>query len=141
MLTQFFVVIFALSTALVPTAVSYLTSTSTCQAGDELDDGPSCLAPETVGGEYVQIGGTIERPDPQDLSAGHNPASGIGFQPPAIVIDSVGESWCDLQRLPCVPWTPPVDAATGPVSISDIATFRPQAPTAGMQPNQWMIVG
>ncbi|MGV8912838.1 MAG: PKD domain-containing protein [Rhodoglobus sp.] len=94
-----------------------------------------------VDDESVSVSATIDTPSTGGADPSENWESGIGLEAPAIVIDSVGESWCDLQRLPCVPWTPPVDAATGPVSISDIATFRPQAPAAGMQPNQWMIVG
>ncbi|QYH37158.1 hypothetical protein FFT87_07855 [Salinibacterium sp. M195] len=60
------------------------------------------------------------------------------------VLDDVGEAWCDIQRLECVPWTAPAAAAAGgtaPITIADIATFRPQTPTAAMQPHLWMIVG
>ncbi|MBH0009060.1 PKD domain-containing protein [Salinibacterium sp. SWN1162] len=62
-------------------------------------------------------------------------------------LDNVEEAWCDIQRIECVPWTRPAEdddaatAATAAITISDIASFRPQAPAAAMQPNQWMIVG
>ncbi|WP_231601154.1 PKD domain-containing protein [Salinibacterium sp. SWN167] len=71
-------------------------------------------------------------------------ADGVAYIPVDDELDSVEEAWCDLQRIECVPWTPPAedaDGETGPITISDIASFRPQAPAAGMQPNQWMIVG
>ncbi|WP_341952513.1 hypothetical protein [Salinibacterium sp. TMP30] len=95
----------------------------------------------------VEVVGTIET-DATGQSGGSsssdNSADGVDFDAGTAVevVDSVGESWCDLQRLPCVPRTPPAtEVETGPVTISDIATFRPQQPAAGMQPNQWMIVG
>ncbi|MGV8913026.1 MAG: PKD domain-containing protein [Rhodoglobus sp.] len=72
---------------------------------------------------------------------GESSSGGINYEPEVDVLDSVSEAWCDIQRIECVPWTPPANDATGPVSISDLATFRPQSPSASMQPNQWMIVG
>ena len=51
------------------------------------------------------------------------------------------DNWCIIPRVPCLIPEPAEIAAAGPVAVTDIATFRPQPPTAGMQPNQWMIVG
>jgi len=94
----------------------------------------------------VELGASTELPGSGVDSTDESAAPIVSFEPVAETVDTVGESWCDLQRLPCVPWTPPAAApaeasATGPVTISDIATFRPQPASAAMQPNQWMIVG
>ena len=140
MLTQLLVLVIAASSALVPPITAGTVSPTTCQAGDELDDQPSCSATGSVGDGYVELGATIEEPASNGSGGSDNSADGVSFEVPVEVVDTVGDSWCDLQRLPCVPWTPPA-AASGPVTISDIATFRPQRPAAGMQPNQWMIVG
>jgi hypothetical protein len=96
-----------------------------------------------VADDAVELEVNAEVPGSGDSGGSDNPADSVGSEAgvPPEVVGSVGESWCDLQRLPCVPWMPPTEAATGPVTISDIATFRPQQPTAGMQPNRWMIVG
>ncbi|MEL0626579.1 hypothetical protein V6245_06435 [Salinibacterium amurskyense] len=78
-----------------------------------------------------------------NYDSGHE-TEGAAYIPVDDSLDSVEEAWCDIQRIECVPWTPPAedaDGETGPITISDIASFRPQSPTAGMQPNQWMIVG
>ncbi|MEV8253747.1 hypothetical protein AB0O95_07250 [Rhodoglobus sp. NPDC076762] len=94
----------------------------------------------------VEIEGSAVLPG----SSGGNYGTGYGTDGAAYIpaeypaLDSVEEAWCDLQRIECVPWTAPAEDATGAISavtISDIATFRPQPPTASMQPNQWMIVG
>jgi len=114
-------------------------------SGLSIYDG-SCPTYEVGDGE-IALGATAELPASSDggmegtdgFGEGYVDASYVGV---VDVVDTVGESWCDLQRLPCVPWTPPPAAsATGPVTISDIATFRPQSASAAMQPNQWMIVG
>lgn len=110
----------------------------------EMDYSQGLCAKAGVTDGAVELGVTTEVPASGGSGSSDNSADGVGLEAdaPVDVVDSVGESWCDLQRLPCVPWTPPADAATaGPITISDIATFRPQPPTAGMQPNQWMIVG
>lgn len=134
------------SVAIYGTAIIASAGTPGCD-GLSVYDG-SCPTYE-VGDDAVQLGATTEVPasngsgSGSGAGAGSNSADGVSFEPVADVVDTVGESWCDLQRLPCVPWTPPpADAsATGPVTISDIATFRPQSASAAMQPNQWMIVG
>jgi len=125
------------------TVVSASAGTQGC-GGLSVYDG-SCPTYE-VGDGKIDLGATAGVPASGGSGSSDNSADGVGSEAgaPAEVVGSVGESWCDLQRLPCVPWTPPAAegaTATGPVTISDIATFRPQQPTAGMQPNQWMIVG
>ena len=124
-------------------------------AAASADGGPVCLESDADlgacidnvapgnGAVTIEASGHSDAPERIDAGARDNTAGGVSFEPVAEVVDTVGESWCDLQRLPCVPWTPPpADAsATGPVTISDIATFRPQSASAAMQPNQWMIVG
>ncbi|WP_231601741.1 PKD domain-containing protein [Salinibacterium sp. NG253] len=100
-----------------------------------------------VGEDSIELGASSEVPGTGGSSGGSYgyDTGGAAYSPvedPAL--DSVEEAWCDIQRIECVPWTPPADDAdgkTGPITISDIASFRPQAPAAGMQPNQWMIVG
>jgi hypothetical protein len=37
--------------------------------------------------------------------------------------------------------TDPPDAATAPVTLADIASFRPDVGTAGMEPNGWAVTG
>ncbi|WP_010203038.1 PKD domain-containing protein [Salinibacterium sp. PAMC 21357] len=79
-----------------------------------------------------------------NLGSYYGTTDGVAYIAVDNTLDSVEDSWCDIQRIECVPWTPPADDVSGvigPITISDIATFRPQPPTAGMQPNQWMIVG
>ncbi|MBH0023862.1 PKD domain-containing protein [Salinibacterium sp. SWN248] len=96
-----------------------------------------------VGNGTVQLEATQEHVGSGDgnFDSGYE-ADGVAYIPVDDELDSVEEAWCDIQRIECVPWTPPADVATtGPVTISDVASFRPQTPTAGMQPNQWMIVG
>ncbi|WP_447522201.1 PKD domain-containing protein [Salinibacterium sp. NYA9b] len=93
----------------------------------------------------MQLGATREQPGSGDgnYDSGYE-ADGVAYIPVDDELDSVEEAWCDIQRLECVPWTPPAEDAdgdTGPITISDIATFRPRPPAAGIQPNQWMIVG
>ena len=104
----------------------------------------SGLCPQAeVGDGSVDLGATIEQPGSGGGSSEWEPdADGAADIPVDDALDSVEEAWCDLQRLECVPWTPPVEEAeAGPITISDIASFRPQQPTAAMQPNQWMVVG
>ncbi|MGV8859093.1 PKD domain-containing protein [Rhodoglobus sp.] len=142
MLNHLLILIVVASGTLIPSVVGGVASTVTCQAGDELDDGPACPATGTVGDGYVELGATTEVPATGGTAPNDNSADGVSFEAPIEPVNSVGESWCDLQRLPCVPWTPPAaDTASGPITISDIASFRPQTPVAAMQPNQWMIVG
>lgn len=102
----------------------------------------NCASANISDGE-VDLGATIEQPGSGGGSSEWEPdADGAADIPVDDALDSVEEAWCDLQRLECVPWTPPVEEAeAGPITISDIASFRPQQPTAAMQPNQWMIVG
>jgi hypothetical protein len=103
----------------------------------------ACIDSATPGSGAVTIeaSGHSDGSGRIDPGTSDNSAGGVSFEAPVDALDSVEEAWCDIQRIECVPWTPPTEAATGPVTISDIATFRPQQPTAGMQPNRWMIVG
>ncbi|GAA1206647.1 PKD domain-containing protein [Rhodoglobus aureus] len=123
--------------------VTQAAASATNDRCSEMDYSQGLCAKAGVADGAVELGATTEVPASGGSGSSNNSADGVSFEAgaPVEVVDTVGESWCDLQRLPCVPWTPPADAATGPVTISDIATFRPQPPTAGMQPNQWMIVG
>ena len=136
-------VLFVSNLLLVP-AVAYANSDPACSKYQAFTGQCSTAA---VQGDAVELGATTEVPASNGSGSGDNSADGVSFEPvaePVVeVVDTVGESWCDLQRLPCVPWTPPPAeaSATGPVTISDIATFRPQPASAAMQPNQWMIVG
>jgi len=113
---------------------------SACASLDLLNE--TCVDAGVADGG-VELGASTELPGSGGDSTDESAAPIGNVDPVPETVDSVGESWCDLQRLPCVPWTPPpADAsATGPVTISDIATFRPQSASAAMQPNQWMIVG
>jgi len=89
--------------------------------------------------DAVEIGATIESPG----------ASGSGSDGGDIGVGIDDDATVDLRCGEGVPLgckaigvtVPPATDATGPLSITDIATFRPQPPTAGMQPNRWMIVG
>ncbi|TQO19156.1 hypothetical protein FB472_0695 [Rhodoglobus vestalii] len=146
MLAHLFVLLLTASATFMPVVLIGVPTSSTCQAGDELDDGPACPAVGAIGDGYVELGITTEVPASNGSGPRDNSADGVGLEVGVGVdaLDNVEEAWCDIQRIECVPWTPPADNAegeTGPVTISDIATFRPQPATAGMQPNQWMIVG
>ena len=123
------------------TDVSASAGTQGC-GGLSVYDG-SCPTYE-VGDGKIELGATVETPASGGSGSIGNSAGGVSFEAPVDVLDTVEEAWCDLQRLSCVPWTSPADNEaneTGPVTISDLATFRPQPASAGMQPNQWMIVG
>jgi hypothetical protein len=119
-------------------SLSGLRPASACGLSSQV--GGSC-AEAGVSDDAVELEASADFPGSSGSGSSNNSGGGVSFEAPPEVVGSVGESWCDLQRLPCVPWMPPTEAATGPVTISDIATFRPQQPTAGMQPNRWMIVG
>ncbi|MEV8283927.1 hypothetical protein AB0O79_12820 [Rhodoglobus sp. NPDC076798] len=75
--------------------------------------------------------------------AGGNSGSGGAFATPVGggEAQTEDENWCIIPRVPCLMPEPAEVAAAGPTSFSDLATFRPQPPTAAMQPNQWMVVG
>ncbi|MBH0110495.1 hypothetical protein I6E81_09985 [Salinibacterium sp. NG22] len=94
-----------------------------------------CATAGVVGGG-VEIGATAE-------VHGNSGTSSENFQSPTdgAAEEAEDESWCVIPRVPCLAPEPAEVAASGPVTISAIATFRPQPPAAGMQPNQWMIVG
>ncbi|WP_307784411.1 PKD domain-containing protein [Salinibacterium sp. SWN139] len=119
-----------------------VTNTSGAPPTDTPSDG------DVLTGSYISGGVAVEGTQTSGGSEGGGGYDGYTDGGTYIAVDdtpdSVEEAWCDLQRIECVPWTPPAedaDGETGPITISDIASFRPQAPAAGMQPNQWMIVG
>ncbi|WP_231599678.1 MULTISPECIES: PKD domain-containing protein [unclassified Salinibacterium] len=123
-------------------AVSAFADESGCGALSFYDG--SCPSYD-VGDQSIDLSGSTEITGSGDgnFDSGYE-ADGVAYIPVDDELDSVEEAWCDIQRIECVPWTPPAedaDGETGPITISDIASFRPQAPAAGMQPNQWMIVG
>jgi len=123
------------------TAAVMLASSTAYACSFEMQISGECTT-AVVGDGAVDLGATIETPASSGLGSNDNSAESVAVEALVEPVESVGESWCDLQRLPCVPWTPPAEVdAAGPITMSDIATFRPQPPTAGMQPNQWMVVG
>jgi len=115
-------------------------------ACDSLDQLNEKCTEYAVGDGSIDLGASVEAPGGAGAigNSDNSDADGATFIPVDNTLDTVEEAWCDIQRIECVPWTPPADDAdgdTGPITISDIATFRPQPPTASMQPDQWMIVG
>ena len=94
-----------------------------------------------VGDEDVTLGIDITRPgSPQSPSgagegSGSEPIVDQGCQFP--VQGNRCQGFGPGKKLPAVPVVPP----TQPVTLTDIASFRPAADVAGMEPDGWMIVG
>ncbi|WP_010206269.1 PKD domain-containing protein [Salinibacterium sp. PAMC 21357] len=130
--------------ALSPVTVSFASNSN--DKCSEMEYAQGLCATAGVTGDSVEIGATTEVPGSGGPGVGSGPgdngANAVGVvnraKSPVTLICGVGlPKGCKVVGNPP---TKPVDD-TGPVSISDIATFRPELPTAGMQPNQWMIVG
>ncbi|MBH0099469.1 hypothetical protein I6E68_10005 [Salinibacterium sp. NSLL150] len=101
----------------------------------------TCATSNEVAGQ-VELGATKESPIADGVNTGD--AFVDGPTTSVLVLPQLNLRCGEGVPLGCkVIGNPPPKAtdATGPLSITDIATFRPQAPAAGMQPNQWMIVG
>ncbi|WP_231604983.1 PKD domain-containing protein [Salinibacterium sp. SWN139] len=115
------------------------TSAPDCTLAGKLSGG--CPQAE-VGESTVELGATREEPASGGSEGGTGDAEGTYYES---AVEPIVNLRCgEGVPLGCkVIGTPPPKAtdATGPLSITDIAAFRPQPPTAGMQPNQWMIVG
>ncbi|WP_307842534.1 PKD domain-containing protein [Salinibacterium sp. NG253] len=117
-----------------------VSASRTCQAGAELNGSPECYTDASVGAGVIDVEETREID-----GSGYQSDYVAGSSANSVVTEPVVNLRCgEGVPLGCkVIGNPPPKAtdATGPLSITDIAAFRPQPPSAGMQPNQWMIVG
>ena len=114
--------------ALMVPQISYACSTASCTVTGSLDDD----------------GATLEGDSGDDGSDGDAAGGGSGSSTPPLppgcqVVD--GFEYCNGD-VSAVPEREPGDAAAlAPVSISDLAHFRPAAPTLATEPDGWAVVG
>ena len=100
-----------------------------------------------VGDEDVTLGIDLIQPgSPQSPSGGNGGSGGSRGSDSEAIVDQgcrfpVQGNRCQGfgpgKNLPAVPVVPPAQ----PVTLTDIANFRPTADVAGMEPDGWMIVG
>ncbi|CAO1650411.1 PKD domain-containing protein [Salinibacterium sp. NYA9b] len=125
--------------ALLLTAVFVSAAPSGADVSDTPSDG------DVLTGSYSSGGVDVESTRETGGSSGSGGDDVAGSSANSVATEPIVNLRCgEGVPLGCkVIGNPPPKAtdATGPLSITDIATFRPRPPTAGMQPNQWMIVG
>lgn len=115
--------------ALVPAGPVSITATGGCSTLQALTSGCATAA---VGGGAVNLGGTLQTAGTNGNSGGSG-GSGGGGVPFTANPNAIYK--CGLQA--CIVKTP----GSAPITLRDIASFRPTPGVQRMEPDGWMVVG